>query len=155
LGLLAVVVGVALAAPAIATTSDAWITTKTKLALLTTEGVSGTTIKMDTSDEMTTFFEIVPSQEAKAAAVADARQVSGVQQAENEGEVQDEELKRAVEKAFDTPNFTDITVEVRNGVVRLTGTVPSWAWRLEAAAVARTIPGVRAVEDDLRFMLVA
>ena len=36
---LAVVFGVALAAPAAAATPDAWITTKTKLALLTTEGV--------------------------------------------------------------------------------------------------------------------
>jgi hypothetical protein len=31
-----------------AATPDAWITTKTKLALLTTEGVSGTAIKVDT-----------------------------------------------------------------------------------------------------------
>jgi hypothetical protein len=39
---LAVIVAVALAAPARAATPDAWITTKTKLSLLTTEGVSGT-----------------------------------------------------------------------------------------------------------------
>ena len=45
---LAVVLGVALAAPAAAATPDAWITTKTKLALLTTEGVSGTAIHVDT-----------------------------------------------------------------------------------------------------------
>ena len=35
----------ALAAPATAATPDAWITTKTKLALLTTEGVSGTAMQ--------------------------------------------------------------------------------------------------------------
>jgi osmotically-inducible protein OsmY len=79
--------------------------------------------------------------------------MSGVQRAENEGEVQDEEVMREVKKAFGSPAFKDITVAVKNGVVRLTGTVPSWAWRLEAVATARAIPGVRAVEDDLRFML--
>src|SRR2546425_404674 len=47
-GLLAIVLGAALTAPAWAATPDAWITTKTKLALLTTEGVSGTAIKVDT-----------------------------------------------------------------------------------------------------------
>jgi hypothetical protein len=34
---------------------------------------------------------------------------------------------------------------------RLTGTVPTGAQRLEAAVVARAIPGVRAVQDDLRL----
>jgi osmotically-inducible protein OsmY len=94
----------------------------------------------------------VPSQQARAAA-ADARKMSRVQRVEYEEEAGDEELEYAVKQAFDTPNFKDITVEVRNGVVRLTGTVSSWAWRLEAAAVARVIPGVRAVEDDLRLSL--
>jgi hypothetical protein len=37
------------------------------------------------------------------------------------------------------------------GVVRLTGTIPTGAQRLEAAVVARAIPGVRAVQDDLRL----
>jgi osmotically-inducible protein OsmY len=150
--LLAVVLGAALAAPAAAATPDAWITTKTKLALLTTEGISGTAIKVDTWAGVVMLFGIVPSPQARAAA-ADARKTIGVQRVENEGEVGDEELAYAVRQAFDTPNFKDITVEVRNGVVRLTGTVPSWAWRLEAAAVARAIPGVRAVEDELRRSL--
>jgi hypothetical protein len=48
-GLLVVILSVALATAAgAATTPDTWITTKTKLALLTTEGVSGTAIKVDT-----------------------------------------------------------------------------------------------------------
>ena len=65
--------------------------------------------------------------------------------------MRDEELEREVKKAFDTPAFKDITVEVKNGVVRLTGTIPTGARRLEAAVAARAIPGVRAVEDDLRL----
>ena len=66
-------------------------------------------------------------------------------------QVRDEELERAVKKAFDTPDLKDITIEVKNGVVRLTGTVPSGTRRLEAAVAARAVLGVRAVEDDLRL----
>jgi osmotically-inducible protein OsmY len=51
---------------------DAWITTKTKLAMLTTEGVSGTQ-----PDGVVTLFGIVSSQQAKAAAEADPRKMSG------------------------------------------------------------------------------
>ena len=54
-----------------------------------------------------------------------------------------------VKKALDTPAFKDITVDVKNGVVRLTGAIPTGERRLEAA---RAIPGVRAVEDDLRLV---
>ena len=47
-GVMAVVLGAALAAPAETAPPDAWVTTKIKLALLTTEGVSGTAIRVDT-----------------------------------------------------------------------------------------------------------
>jgi osmotically-inducible protein OsmY len=150
--LLAGVLSAALAVPAGAATPDGWIITKPALALLTTEGVSGTGIQVDMWARIVRLFGIVPSQQAGAAA-AHARKMSGVQRVENEGEVLDEELTRVVKKAFDTPHFKDVSVEVRNGVVRLTGTVPSWAWRLEAVAAARAIPGVRAVEDDLGLLL--
>jgi len=40
---------------------------------------------------------------------------------------------------------------VKNGVVRLRGTVPTGARRLDAAVLARSIQGVRAVKDDLRI----
>ena len=124
-------------------------------------------INVDTRAGVGTLFgaSIVPSQEVKAAAEADVYKVSGVKRVENElavvagvkqaaGKVHDEELKRDVKKVLNTPAFKDITVDVKNGVVRLTGTVPSWAWRLEAVAATQAIPGVRTVEDDLRLMLV-
>ena len=55
-----------------------------------------------------------------------------------------------MKKAFDAQDFKDVTVTVKNGVVRLTGTVPTGTRRLEAAVLARSIQGVRAVQDDLR-----
>jgi osmotically-inducible protein OsmY len=119
-------------------------------------------INVDTWAGVVTLFGIVPSQEAKAAAEADARKVSGVKHVENElqvvasakqaaGQVRDDQLEREVKIAFDTPDLKNISIEVKNGVVRLTGTTPSGARRLEAAVTARAVPGVRAVEDDLRL----
>ena len=125
-------------------------------------------IKVDIWAGVGTLFgaAIVPPQEIKqAAAKADVYKVSGVKGVKNglqvgariqqsAGQVRDGKIEREVKKVLDTPTFGDITVDVKNGVVRLTGTVPSWAWRLEAVAVTQAIPGVRTVEDDLRLMLV-
>jgi osmotically-inducible protein OsmY len=124
-------------------------------------------LNVDTWAGVGTLFgaSIVPSQEVKAAAEADVDKVSGVKGAKNglqvgarvrqsAGQVRDGEIEREVKKTLDTPPCGDITVDVKNGVVRLTGTVPSWAWRLEAVAATYAIPGVRAVEDELRLMLV-
>ena len=56
-----------------------------------------------------------------------------------------------MKKAFEKSDFKDIRVEVKNGVVRLTGTVPTGTRRLDAAVLARSIKGVRAIKDDLRL----
>jgi osmotically-inducible protein OsmY len=144
------------------TASDIWITSATKMRLLADSQTPALDINVDTWSGVVTLFGIVPSQEAKAAAEADARKVSGVKRVENELQVvasgkqaavkvRDEELERAVKKAFDTPDLKEIGIEVKNGVVRLTGTVPSGTRSLEAAVTARAVPGVRAVEDDLRL----
>lgn len=45
----------------------------------------------------------------------------------------------------------DVRLEGRNGVVRLTGHVPTGAQSLQAAVVMRSIPRVHAVENDLRL----
>jgi osmotically-inducible protein OsmY len=144
------------------TASDMWITSATKMRLLADSQTPALDINVDTWSGVVTLFGIVPSQEAKAAAEADARKVSGVKRVENElqvvanveqaaGQVRDEELEREVKKALATPEFKDITVDVKNGVARLTGTIPTGAQRLEAAVIVRAVPGVRAVEDDLRL----
>jgi osmotically-inducible protein OsmY len=124
-------------------------------------------INVDTWAGVGTLFgaSIVPSQEGKAGAEADVYKLSGVKGVKNglhvgarvrqsAGRVRDGEIAREVKKALDTPPCGDITVDVKNGVVRLTGTVPSWAWRLEAVAVTQAIPGVRTVEDELRLKFV-
>jgi hyperosmotically inducible periplasmic protein len=142
--------------------SDMWITSATKMRLLADSQAPALDINVDTRAGVVTLFGIVPSQKAKAAAAADARQVSGVTRVVNDLQVvasaqqaavkaRDEELERAVKQAFEPRAFKDISVEVKNGVVRLTGTVATGARRLEAAMAARAIQGVRAVKDDLRL----
>ena len=142
--------------------SDIWITSATKMRLLTDSRTPALDVNVETHAGVVTLFGIVPSQDAKTAAAADARKVSGVKGVVNELQVvasakqaavkvRDEDIESEVKKAFEKADFKDISVEVKNGVVRLTGTVPTGARRLEAAVLARSIQGVRAVKDDLRL----
>jgi len=144
------------------TASDLWITSATKMRLLTDSRTPALDINVETQAGVVTLFGMVPSQEAKAAAAADARKVSGVKRVVNDLQVvasakqaavkvHDAELEGAVKTALETHGFKDIGVEAKNGVVRLTGTVPTGAQRLEAAVLARSIEGVHAVKDDLRL----
>ena len=148
------------------TANDIWITSAVRMRLLADSQVPGLEIDLDSWDGVVTLFGIVSSQEAKEAAGADALKVSGVKGVVNELQVvvrsnqnavnaSDDELQHEVRKALDEHEFSDVGLEVRNGVARLTGTVPTGARSLEAAVVARSIPGVRAVEDDLRFRAAA
>jgi hyperosmotically inducible periplasmic protein len=142
--------------------SDMWITSATKMRLLADSQTPALAIHVDTWRGIVTLFGMVPSEAAKAAAKAAAFTVSGVQSVVNDlqvvesalqpaMQVHDEELARVVKKVFATPTFKDITVDVENGVVRLTGTVSTGAQRLEAAVIARSIQGVRSVQDDLHL----
>jgi hyperosmotically inducible protein len=144
------------------TASDIWITSVTKMTLLTDSRTPALDINVETRAGIVTLFGTVHSQEAKDAAAADTRRVSGVKRVVNDLQVmtrekevavkvRDEDIESDVKKAFEKADFKDIRVEVKNGVVRLTGTVPTGARRLDAAVLARSIQGVRAVKDDLRL----
>ena len=143
--------------------SDMWITSATKMRLLADPRTPALDINVDTRAGIVTLFGIVATQDAKAAAADDARKVTGVTRVVNELQVvasakqaavkvRDEEMQGTVKKAFDGQDFKDVTVTVKNGVVRLTGTVPTGTRRLDAAVLARSVQGVRAVEDDLRVV---
>src|SRR6266511_3246046 len=80
---LVVLLGAALAAPVWAATPDAWITTKTKLALLTTEGVSGTAIHVDTVLGRVALYGKVGSTAEKAKAENITQQIDGVKGVRN------------------------------------------------------------------------
>jgi osmotically-inducible protein OsmY len=66
-------------------------------------------------------------------------------------DAKDDEIEERVERqlaASDHLRDTRISVDVENGVARLTGTVPSQEDRLLAAVTARQTAGVRAGKAD-------
>jgi hyperosmotically inducible periplasmic protein len=144
--------------------SDAWITTKVKVRLMAEPGLSPLKINVDTSDGIVTLFGIVNTEQEKASAEQQAKKSDGVKGVENELQVvpevassrveaRDDHLKDAVEKRLEgrtALSDDSIDVEVKNGVVRLTGTVDGAGERMTALTVARSTQGVKSVVDDLR-----
>src|SRR6185503_11496884 len=100
--LLAALVAVGLAAgAAVAATSDAWITTKAKMALLTTEGVSGTSVNVDTVNGLITLHGKVNSEAEKAKAESSVRGIEGAKNVRNLLQVVSEKRENAVEESDD------------------------------------------------------
>ena len=133
---LAAVLSCALVAPALAVQSDTWITTKSKLALLTTEGVSTTAVSVDTVNQQVTLHGKVRSADEKAKAETVVATITGVQGVRNLLEVvaprrekavqrSDDDIKKQVNAALQAqPALKDssITVQsVNNGAVLLAG----------------------------------
>jgi hyperosmotically inducible protein len=148
--------------------SDLWLTAETHLKLLGDPRVPAPDISVDCRDQTITLFGIVQSPQAKRAAAADARSVPGIRRVRNELEVvpaakkpivqaRDEELQQAVATAiYERPEMKHaaVHVTVRNGVARLVGSAPSQQHRLFAATAARSVPGVRAVKEDIQVTTV-
>ena len=146
------------------TAKDMSITADAKMRLLADADVPALDVNVDTYSGAVTLWGAVPTPRAKAAAEADARKISGVTRVVNELQVvpvarkeevkaRDQDLKDQVTKAIqarDDLQGASIDVDVKNGVARLTGTVDDEQQRLVAAIVARSTPGVRAVQNDMR-----
>ncbi len=147
------------------TVSDVWITTKSKMALMSEPGLSPFSINVDTHDGVVTLFGIVGTQNVKEAAETRLKGIDGVARVKNELQVvpnvsaervqeKDEVVQEAVVKALGerkTLAGSDIDVEVKDGVVRLSGKVESQGDRFTAATVARNAKGAKSVIDDLRI----
>jgi osmotically-inducible protein OsmY len=153
-----------LATSALAAPPDAWITAKAKMALLTTEGVSGTAINVDTVDGNVTLHGKVASAAEKAKAEAEAKKIDGVRQVRNLLQVvpesvektvkaSDEELKDRVQKALEDDarlESSSISVQsVNDGVVLLSGKADSVTAHLTALEDAARVPGVRRVASEI------
>jgi hyperosmotically inducible protein len=143
--------------------NDLWITSAAKMKLAADSRTPATEINVDTVDGTVTLFGMVPTADSKTAAQEVVQGVSGVKRVENKLEIvtaqqqnsvqaRDEELQEDVKKALkdrgDQENAS-IGVEVSNGVVRLTGKVPSWERSLSAVYSARSVQGVRSVRNDM------
>lgn len=144
-------------------TEDARITSWAKLRLIGDQRVPALSINVDTDDGIVTLFGTVPNAEAKTVAEADVKKIKGVKSVKNELQVvpnsekkvvaaKDDDIEKSVEVAFkDKKMFEKVKVDSKDGVVRLSGEVPTMADKLKAASVARSQSGVRAVQEDLKI----
>ena len=147
-----------------ADTGDAWITTKAKIALLTTSDLGATGIDVDTVGGKVTLHGTVATQAEKARAESVAKSVKGVQsvnnllqvvpaKSEERVEAKDDQIEKRVDQALEDDQHlknSDIDVaSVNNGVVLLRGKAASMSDHLEALNVAGQVAGVRRVESEI------
>lgn len=143
--------------------SDSWITSKTKIALFSDDRVKGTQVHVETKSGTVMLRGKVDSNEAKAAAAEVAQGIEGVKSVKNELQVvapsarkavdaDDKQIAKSVEDRFkQDPELKKIDAKVNAGVVTLTGEVKSIGTSAKASEVARGIPGVRSVKNDLTY----
>jgi hyperosmotically inducible protein len=142
--------------------SDSWITSKTKIALFADERVKGAQVSVDTMKGGVVHLRgKVDSAEAKAAAEQIAKNIEGVQSVKNDLQVvspgarkmidaKDEDIEKAVQKRLSADaQLKSVDVRTDAGVVTLTGEVPSIVAAARASEMARAIPGVKSVKNEL------
>jgi hyperosmotically inducible protein len=143
--------------------TDSWVTSKTKISLFADERVKGTQISVDTAKGVVHLRGKVDSAEAKSAAGDIAKGVEGAKSVKNDLQVVAPTARKAVDasdsdiaKAVGTRLAKDTqlkTVEVRTdaGVVTLTGQVATIGASAKASEMARGVPGVKSVKNELTF----
>jgi hyperosmotically inducible periplasmic protein len=158
LALVGIVLAGNLAARSVSAADDTWITTKARIALLTTDGAGRTDVKVDTDHGKVTLHGKVDGQAVKDKAEATVRGIDGVTGVRNLLEVvpearhdavkaSDKEIKEAVESALKRdPTLEGIKVEsVDNGAVILDGHTRTLDHKLLAIEAAYGCAGVRHV----------
>ena len=143
--------------------TDSWVTSKTKIALFADERVKGTQVSVDTTKGVVHLRGKVDSAEAKSAAGEITQGVEGVKSVKNDLQVVAPTARKAVDASDSdiakvvgtrlSKNTQLKKVEVRTdaGVVTLTGQVPSIGASAKASEIARGVPGVKSVKNELTF----
>lgn len=164
---LAALLVLALAGPAaaVATPTDAWITTKVKLALATTEGVSATNVNVDTVNRLVTLHGTVRTGAERRTAQATAELVKGATKVRNLLQVVPAENETAVDEKDDLvqtrvaaalaaePSLQNSGISVQSvhkGVLLLHGTAASLGELLTAVVIAGEVKGVRRVASEVK-----
>jgi hyperosmotically inducible protein len=143
---------------------DAWITMKTKIALMTAEDVTTSDLNVDTVNGAVTLHGKVETAAHKANAERIAKGIEGVKSVQNllqvvppterrAVEATDEQIESRVEAAFKANRLvdeSDIEVSsVNKGVVLLSGTAGTIEAHLAAIETARGVAGVRRVATQV------
>jgi len=141
--------------------SDSWITSKTKIALFADERVKGTQVSVDTANGVVHLRGKVDSEDAKQAAAEVAKGIEGAQSVKNDLQVvapasrkavdtTDKDIAKSVESRIGgDASLKKVDVRADGGVVTLTGEVSSLAASAKASEMARHVPGVKAVKNEL------
>ncbi len=150
-----------------ADTLEAWVTIRTKIALMTTEGVSTKDLNVDTVNGVVTLHGKVATEAEKAKAENVARGIEGAKQVKNLLQVvpsaqrpvverSDDLIKKGVEAAFNANrrvNTSGIKVaSVNKGVALLSGKTKSLEAYLESVEVANAVRGVRRVSTEVEVV---
>jgi hyperosmotically inducible periplasmic protein len=142
---------------------DAWITVQTLTALYKDHRLAGRSLAVDSVQGVVTLRGKVESNEAKAAAAGIAKGIEGAKEVRNELVVvpavqraqidaADEVIGRLLkDRLRQDPHLQGelIGVRVDASVVTLLGEVRTEAASARAAEIAREVPGVRAVKNEL------
>ena len=143
--------------------TDSWLTARTKIALYSDERVKGRQISVETVHRTVRLRGKVDSDEARTAAASIAKGIEHVKAVKNDLEVvaiedrkatdvSDKDITSQVEARFSkTTQLTEIDVRTDGGLVTLTGAAPSIGASARASELARGVPGVRAVRNELTY----
>jgi hyperosmotically inducible periplasmic protein len=159
---LSLTLGLASAARA-ADRPDSWVTLKTRLALMTTDGVDTWDLNVDTNMGTVTLHGKVASEEAKQKAETVAAGIEGAKSVKNLLQVVpkpnreaveevDDVIKTNVDKALDAdPTLKAVEVaSVNKGVVLLGGTVETLEAHVKAVDTASRVRGVRRISTNIK-----
>jgi hyperosmotically inducible protein len=144
---------------------DSWITTKTKMALVSDNRVKARQIKVETQGAVVTLRGKVASGEERNAAEQITRGIDGVRAVRNTLEIvpetkreasdaRDDKVAKAVSDRLDMDGQlkgTSVRVRADNGIVTLMGDVPNARAKERAVELARRVRGVRAVRNELQL----
>lgn len=143
--------------------SDSWLTAKTKIALFGDDRIKGGQVSVKTVKGAVSLRGKVDSDEAKAAAGSVAKAVDGVKSVRNDLQVvspgdrkvvdtSDKDITRQVEGRFSNDSqLKKVDVRTDGGAVILTGAVLSIGASARASELARGVPGVRMVKNELTY----
>jgi len=143
--------------------TDSWLTARTKIALFADERVKGRQVGVETVKGVVTLRGKVDSDEAKAAAASLAEGIEGVKRVRNDLQVvapadrkavdiSDEEITRRVAaRVSKDSRLKKVDVRTDRGVVSLTGDVPGIGASARASEIARGVPSVRSVKNELIY----
>jgi hyperosmotically inducible protein len=144
--------------------TDSWITSKTKISIFADERVKGTQVSVDTTKGVVHLRGKVDSAEAKSAASDIAQGIDGVKSVKNDLQVvpsaarqavdaNDKDITKSVEARLSKDSqLKKVDVRTDAGVVTLTGQVATIDAAAKASEMARGVPGVKSVKNQLAFM---